>query len=129
MKQIVVQLSTPNEILNEIVLKVKEKQKLLGFTIKSISNAVGIDKKTYENFIYNNHITLINLIKLLKILDMVDELNNLIAPIEPKDEQEYKKLTHIRELNQRKKSNTKKLDIKKTISDATNSKLKSLLKK
>lgn len=109
MKSIVVELATPQELLESISIKVKEKQKLLGFSIKSISLESGIDKGTYEKFIYKNHITLINLLKLLKTLNMTDELNHLVAPNEAKDPIEYKKLEHIREVNQRrlKKSSVK----------------------
>jgi hypothetical protein len=108
MKKIVVELSTPQELIDAIAIKVKEKQKLLGFSIKTIALESGIDRKSYENFIYKKHITLINLIKLLKTLDMISELTNLSSPLEPKDPIEYKKLEHIRIVNKRRAMSSNK---------------------
>jgi hypothetical protein len=44
---------------------------------------------------------------------MTNELDSLILPLEPKDTNEYKKLAHIREVNQRKIERTKanKIDV------------------
>ncbi len=107
MKDIVIELATPHEILKAIIIKVKEKQKLIGHTNMSISIEAGLGIKSYENFIYNNNISLINLIKLLKTLDMVKELQALISPVEARDPIEHKKLEHIRELRTKKAANKK----------------------
>lgn len=113
MEKITIELSTPQELINLIIVKIKEKQKLEGYTLNDLSYKSGIGKKTIENFLYNSHITLVNLIILLKTLNLNDELNNLANPIMPSNDEEYKKLKHIRELKSNKHSN-KKIKIDKS---------------
>ena len=104
------ELATIDEIMESIINKVKEKQKLEGLTIAQTATKSGLGQKSYENFLYNGHITLVNLIKLLKTLRLTKELENLINPIEARDDEEYKKLLKIRESRKKRKLKSDNLE-------------------
>jgi transcriptional regulator with XRE-family HTH domain len=91
-----IELATPVEILDQLIVKIKEKQKLLGLTASDIETKADITPRHYSNFLYNKNTHLLTLIKILKVLDMEKELSSLIEPIIPKDASEHKKLQKIR---------------------------------
>jgi flavin-dependent dehydrogenase len=105
---IVTELANPKEIIDAAATKIKEAQKLQGYTNSSFAIECGLSKRTYEDFIYKGTISLTNFIIVLKKLDMLNELNSLVKPIEPKTIEEEKKLLHIREIQNRKKDKKKK---------------------
>lgn len=91
-----IELATPVEILDQLIVKIKEKQKLLRLTANDIEIKADITHRHYSNFLYNKNTHLLTLIKILKVLDMEKELSSLIEPIIPKDANEHKKLQKIR---------------------------------
>lgn len=91
-----IELATPVEILDQLIIKIKEKQKLLRLTASDIEIKADIAPRHYSNFLYNKNTHLLTLIKILKVLDMEKELSSLIEPIIPKDASEHKKLQKIR---------------------------------
>ncbi len=107
-----IEFLSPNEIIEELVTKIKEKQQLRGFTIEQISLHAGIDRKTYEHILYKKSCSVINLIKILVALELTNELNILIKPIVALNEEEHKKLNKIRE--RKKKQDAKKVSKKAT---------------
>lgn len=118
-----IEFLSPNEIIEELVTKIKEKQQLRGFTIEQISLHAGIDRKTYEHILYKKSCSVVNLIKILVALELTNELNVLIKPIVAINEEEHKRLNKIRE--RKKKLATKK--VSKTTTKAGKEMLKNKL--
>lgn len=103
-----IELATPSEIIEQIVNKVQEKQKLLDKSVEDVAKEAGMGKRTYENFLYSHNITLEKLLSILSVLDLMEEIKTLAKPLVAKDEDEHKKLSVIRENIQKKKDKKRK---------------------
>jgi hypothetical protein len=96
MQSITLELATVEEIIDTVVSKVKEQQKLKNLSNAALAQKADIPLKTFEYFKYKHKISLSGLIKLLMALELKQELETLMKPILAKDETEHKKLQKIR---------------------------------
>jgi len=68
---------TPNEIMEELKIKLKTKRKELKITQKELANRSGVSLGSIKRFETSGQISLESLLKLALVLECLDDFNNL----------------------------------------------------
>ncbi len=73
-----IELSTPNELLEQTILLIENNRKEQKLQQKELSNKANIPLPTYKDFIYKKRISFENLLKLLIALRLFENIAGLL---------------------------------------------------
>lgn len=84
------ELNTPNEIVEKVVVLIERERKLQKLQQKELALKADIPLPTYKDFMYKKRISFENLIKLLIALRLFENLKGLLYEREVKSLEELK---------------------------------------